>query len=195
MRTFSTDLQNALDNPERYGFVLLTFNLGGVIYGIWTGQSEVEYNSITYRGGGSIIDVPDIEVNGDGSIAEMTLSLSESPEKGITVDVLASWFSTDWHMQSVTMELGFRDPDTGLPIDTFVLFDGVMPQAPLRRGEGKFRLDVRCVSNAYKMSEAGGKYRNAQTQALIDDTDTALNDIGIYGESRVKELKWGQASG
>ncbi len=194
MRTFSTALQNALNDPERYGFVLLTFTLGSNVYGIWTGQGEVTYNGIVYRGGGSLIDADDVQDNGDGSIGEMTLSLSESPDKGISVDVLSSFFSEDWHMQSVVLELGMLDPDTGLPIDSFVLFDGVIAQAPLRKGTGKFRLELRLISRAYKLSEAGGKYRNVQTQALVDDTDTSLVDIGIYGTTRQKELKWGQGS-
>lgn len=192
MRTFSTALQAALASPERYAVVFLTFNLGGDVYGIWTGAGAVAYNGITYRGGGSLIEVDDIQEAGDGSISEMTMSLSSSPEKGISVDVLSTFYEEVWHMQSVVVELGFIDPDTGLPIDSFVMFDGIIAEAPFIRDESNYKISARLISRAHKMSEAGGKYRNQQTQVLLDPTDTALVDIGVYGDIRQRDLKWGQ---
>src|SRR5690606_26896305 len=115
---------------------------------------------------GSVLELSNIEDAGDGSISEMTITLSAAPNKGLTVDVLSSFYDEDWHMQPIMVELGFRDPSTGEIIDTVVAFDGLMFQAPWRIGTGAgSKIQLRCVSNATKMSESGSKFRNAQTQA------------------------------
>lgn len=189
----TTALQNALNDPERYGILFFTFEMGSGTYGLMTGQGELLYNGIVYRAGGSLLDVSDLQQNADGSVAEFTLSLSTAPDKGLTTDILLTFYSEDWHMREIVLQLGMMNPDTGQPIGLATLFNGYMYQAPFNQSEDKATISLRCVSQTIKMSEQGNKYRNDSTQKRLDPTDTSLVDIGLLGGSVKKDLRWGQA--
>lgn len=193
MKTPSPELLTAMSDPERYGIVLFTFTLGVNVYGLQTMGGEITYNSIVYRGGASVLKVDGIQNNADGSVAEFNLTLNEDPSKGLTVDVLSSFYDENWHMQSLVVELGFRNPVDGSIIGAMTYFDGLIYQAPLKRGPDGFYITARCVSQATHMSESGGKFRNRSTQKLLDATDTSLDEIGAYSSVVTKEFKWGQA--
>lgn len=188
----TTALQDALNDPERYGVVFFTFEMGSGTYGLFTGQGELPYNGITYRAGGSVLDVTDLQQNADGSIAEFTLSLSEAPDKGITADIMLTFYSEDWHMRELVLQLGMMNPDTGQPIGLATLFNGFMYQAPFKQSPKGAKIDLRCVSQSIIMAQSGNKYRNDATQKKLDPADTSLVDIGLLGGAVKKDLKWGQ---
>jgi hypothetical protein len=190
--TISTALQNALDNYERYGAILFTFEFGTGTYGLWTGPGEIPYNGLTYRSGGSVLEISDIELNNDGSVAEFTLALGTQPDKGLTADILQTFYDEDWHMRPITVQMAQCDPDTRLPIGVITILRGQVLQAPYKRGKKNDRIEGRIVSTTIHMSESGGKYRNDSTQKQIDPTDTSLVNIGTLGGFTTRELKWGQ---
>lgn len=190
--TIGTPFQNALDAYERYGVVLFTFAFGTGTYGLWTGPGEITYNGLVYRAGGSILEIDDIELNNDGSVAEFTLSLGAQPDKGLTNDVLATFYDEDWHLRPVTTQLAMVNPDTYQPYGVVTILDGFAYEAPLRKGRETNRIEARIVSKTIKLSEMGGKYRNDATQNEIDPTDTSLVDIGTLGGFVKRDLKWGQ---
>ncbi len=188
----STQLQEALDSPERYSAVFLTFVLGPETYGFWTGQGTITYNSIQYNNGGSLFELDDIQMDADGSTNECILSLSTSPDKGLTSDVLLAFYAEQWQFGRVTIQLAMLDPETGEPIGAITFIRGVIYEAPYKRGGSKEVISARVVSQTIKLSENGGIYRNAATQKRLDATDTALEGIGTLGGAVKKKLKWGQ---
>ncbi len=192
-QTISGPLQAALDDYQRYGVVLFTFEFGTGTYGLWTGPGEIEYNGLIYRAGGSVLDVSNIELTDNGSVAEFTLSLGTQSSKHLTADILSTFYDEDWHMRPVTVQLAMCDPDTYQPIGVITLLQGVAMQAPFKKGLKSAKIEGRIVSKTIKMSENGGKYRNNSTQLLLDATDTALVDIGTLGGFTTKDLLWGQA--
>lgn len=189
----SSQLQEALDSPERYSAVFLTFVLGGNTYGFWTGQGTITYNSIDYVNGGSLFELSDIQMDADGSTNECILSLSTAPDKGLTTDVLLSFYDENWQFGRVTIQLAMLDPETGEPIGAITFIRGVIYEAPFKKGRKKEAIEARVVSQTIKMSENGGIYRNAATQKRLDPTDTSLEGIGTLGGAVKKKLKWGQA--
>lgn len=188
----STDLQNALNNPERYGAVLLTFTLGSNVYGLYNGTSKLTYNTIDYYGGASVLEVDNIQEAADGSVSELVLRLNAQPDKGLTVDVLQSFYDEDWQFGRVHIQFGLLHPETGAPIGLTTLLKGSIFEAPLKKGPRGHLIEARVVSQSVKLSENGGRYRNSATQRLFDPTDTSMDGIGSLGGATKKELKWGQ---
>jgi len=191
--SLSSGLQTALDNPERYGAVLFTFVFGGGTYGLWTAGGEREIDGIVYRAGGSILKLSNVSQNGDGSVSQCTLSLNTQPDKGLTADILASFYSEDWHDKVVTIEPCLFDPDTRALIGRVTLFKGIMTSAPFTEGPTQASIDAILQSKSVELSQNGGAYRNAQSQKRIDAVDTSLANIGSLNASITKSLKWGQA--
>jgi hypothetical protein len=190
--SISTQFQDALDAYERYGVVFFTFSFGTGTYGLHSGPGEIPYNGLTYRGGASVLNIGNIELQDDGSVAEFTISLSTSPEKGLTSDILSTFYDEDWHMRPVTVQLAMVDPDTYQPHGIVTILEGIIYEAPLKKGLKSAKIEGRIVSKTIRMSESGGKYRNTATQTLLDPTDTALVGIGNLGGFTEKDLKWGQ---
>src|SRR5690606_17937087 len=104
--SITTDLQNALNEPERYGFVMMTFVFGPNTYGLWTGPDAVSHGGILYRTGGSAIEASNVQQNTDGSVAELTLKLNTAPDKGLDVDILQTFYDEDWQFGHVTVQIG-----------------------------------------------------------------------------------------
>lgn len=187
--SLSTQMRDALADYDRIGAILFTFEFGTGTYGLWTGGGEQEYNGVVYRDGGSVLEINNIELNDDGSVAEFTIALGVQPDKGLTSDVLATFYEEDWHLRPVTVQLAMVDPELLTIIGTITLLRGLIYQAPFKKGS---RIEGRIVSQTIRMSESGNKYRNASTQAQIDATDTSLVGIGTLGGFTTKELLWGQ---
>lgn len=191
--SLSSGAQDALNNPERYGAVLFTFVFGSGTYGLWTAGGERTINGIVYRGGGSVLSLSDIQQNSDGSVSQCTLSLSTQPDKGLTTDVLTTFYDEQWHNRPVTIEACLLDPDTRAVIVDVMLFRGVMSSAPFTESQSKASIDALLQSKSVELSGTGGAYRNAQSQARIDPTDTSLAQIGVLSATIHKSLKWGQS--
>lgn len=187
-----TTLQNALDDPERYGVVLLTFILGTQTYGIWTGPGNITYNTVLYVNGGSLIEADDVEQNTDGSVVELTLKLGTHPDKGLSQDILETFYDEDWQFGRVIIQIALRDPDTGDIVGAVTLIRGVIVEAPETIGPNGAYIAARVTSQTIKQSESGGLYRNASTQKALDPDDTSLIGIGNLGGAITKDLKWGQ---
>lgn len=190
--TLSPDFADAVADPERYGVILYTFYFSST-YGLWTRPGERVINGVTYKGGGSVISMGQVEQNGDGSVSELTLSLSTDPDKGLTDDILLAFYSENWRNQLVTIEFGLRDPTTDAIIDTVMLIRGQATEAPYTKGPSKHSIDLLIQSRTIELSAQGGLYRNTQSQKRIDASDTSLDQIGILSTTVSKSLKWGQA--
>jgi hypothetical protein len=188
----STELQEALDNPERYGVILITATLGSNVFGFWTGGGVVTYNTIPYYNAGSVIEVDDVQQNADGSVAELTLRLNSQPDKGLADDVLESFYDEAWQFGRVVIQEALLDPITREIVGAVTLIRGVIIEAPEHIGPDGTYIAVRVTTSAIKLSENGGMYRNASTQKALDPADTSLEGIGNLGGAITKEMKWGQ---
>lgn len=190
--TLSTAFQNALDDPERYAAVLLTCTFGINVYGFWTGLGTITYNSVQYVNAGSIIELDEVDQADDGSVTEFHIKCSTSPDKGLTTDILTSFYDENWQFGKVVLQLVMQDPDTGDIIGALTLARGSIFEAPFIEGPSGTYIDARVMSNSIKMSESGGNYRNDATQKGFDGSDTSLVEIGTLGGAITKDLKWGQ---
>lgn len=190
--SLSTDLQDALNSPERYGAVLFTFIFGTGTYGLWTASGEREIDGVVYRAGGSVLKLSNISQNADGSVSQCTLSLSTQPDKGLTADILTTFYDQDWHNKPVIIEPCLFDPDTRALIGRVTLFRGVMTSAPFTEAKGQASIDAILQSRSVELSQNGGAYRNNQSQARFSATDTSLANIGSLNAQITKSLKWGQ---
>lgn len=190
--TISSPLQAALDYAYRYGVVMYTFAFGTGTYGLWTAGEERTVNSVLYKGGGSAIDVSAVDQNTDGSVSNVTLSLSTAPDKGLTADVLLTFYAEDWHDKIVTIDVGMFDQDSRALIDRVTIFRGATQDAPYTESPNAQKIDLNLASRSIELSASGGGYRNAQSQARILAADTSLNGIGSLNQNIQKSIKWGQ---
>jgi hypothetical protein len=190
--SLSTAMQNALNDYERYGVVLITFEFGTGVYGLWTGLGEITYNGIVYKAGASLLEISNIENNADGSVSELTISLNTDPNKIVTSDILATFYDEDWHMKPVTIQLGLINPDTLGLIGVTTFFRGRVEEAPFEEGPEGASIKGRCVSRSIELSKGGNLYRNEQNQKRFDPNDTGLNGIGTLNGAINRDLKWGQ---
>lgn len=192
--TLSTAFQNAIGADSGNLAVLFTFDFG-TVYGLWTGPGEVVYNSVTYRAGGSLLELPDVSENADGSVEELTLVLNAAPEKGITPDVLAALYDENWHMRPMTIQIAARDPDTGAIVGALTKFRGRIEEAPYIENPftGEDRIEALCRTWSLDLSLAGDLYRNGQLQRRLDPNDPSLDAVGTLNGAVMSQAKWGQS--
>lgn len=195
MKTLGPTFQAALDDAERYGALLFTFNFAEGAHGIWTGNGTRNYNGLDYVNAGSVFNIGSLAYNNDSSVATFDFSLDPGAGKDIGTDPLEEFYSLTWHMQNVIVEMAMRDKVTDAIIDSEVFFDGLMYQAPMKNAlSGGKRIEVSCYSWSIIASQAGNKYRNNSTQQLVDAADTGLVGIGDLVGNIKKNLKFGQAT-
>jgi hypothetical protein len=190
--SISAAFQTALEGDDREAVGLFVFEFGTGTYALWTGAGEMPYNGLTYKAGGSVIEISHIEEKANGSVGRMNLQLNADPEKGISDDVLIRLFDEDWHNKKVTLHLGLLDPDTGLIAHAMLKFRGRLEFAEYLEDDVN-RIEATCASTSIDLSRSGGGYRNDSTQRLIDPDDTSLEGIGTLGGALEKDAKWGQA--
>jgi len=191
-KSLSVAFQNALTGNARYQVALYTFELGSGTYGFWTHEGEKPYNGVTYRAGGSLIEVGEIREALDGSVGQLELKMSALPEKGLTDDVLVRFYEEDWHLKPVTVQLGLMDPATAEIIEVQTFFRGRIEEAPFDEVPGAV-LSLKCASTSIDLSIPGGLIRNGGTQKLFDPTDTSMDEIGNLNGQIHKDVNWGQA--
>ncbi len=88
---------------------------------------------MTYRAGGSLIEVGEIREALDGSVGQLELKMSTLPQKGLTDDVLVRFYDEDWHLKPVTVQLGLMDPATAEIIEVQTFFRGRLKKRRLMR--------------------------------------------------------------
>lgn len=190
--SLSPSMQAALAAGQGSVAVLFTFEFGTGTYGFWTGLGNKIHNGVTYVAAGSLIEVPSIEQRADGSVSEVTIALSASPDKGVTPDVLENLYAEDWHMRPVTIQFAVLDPETHAIVGVQTLFRGQIDSAPYQR-QPEPRIEARCLSRAIDLTRPGNLYRNSATQKRFNPADRGLEGIGALNGTLQRGIKWGQA--
>lgn len=184
--------QATLDSGRSIERGLLLFNFPSGTYGFWTGLGPFVYNSITYVGAGTLIELDDFEQSMDGSAVSFVLSLTAIPNSELSPDVLATIESEDYHNRPMTVATAYFDPDTAalLSVETEIrgYVDKIVHQ---KKSNGDWVYKAYCESKALDNQKTGYNKRDDQNQRLINSTDRGLR---WASNTRAQKIYWGRAT-
>jgi len=105
-RELPTNLQTDLGNDVVYPFFAIEMFFDSGAIRTWTGVGDIEYDSNTYTGSGSLLAVSTVEETNEISVRGVTLSLS-----GIPSELLSLALSTPYQGRVCNVYLGLLHKD------------------------------------------------------------------------------------
>ncbi|MGJ8570423.1 MAG: DUF2163 domain-containing protein [Hoeflea sp.] len=193
MRTYSTELLDLLDDGRVRYAGMIRFDLGEGSFGFIRQSSDYVYGGVTYKAMlDGLIEVSSLSRSSGTAASGFTLRLSESPDNGVTPDVLLNIENYDYLDRAVTIYDLHRHPDTGA-----VLGDPI----PMERGyinriihnedpESGFYMTVECESRALDYGRTNGRIRSQEDQHRRSSGDKYFEHASTTGRQKIK---WGKA--
>jgi hypothetical protein len=191
MRTYATALLNLLDEGRVRFAGMIRFDLGEGSYGFIRQSSDYDYAGVTYKAMLSgLIEVSDLSFGTGTAAAGFALRLAESPDNGVTPEVLLNIENYDYLDRPVTIYDLHRHPDTGSIIgDPEPMMRGYINVIRHEEDDGYF-MTVECESRALDYSRTNGRVRSNDDQQRRSAGDKFYEHAASAG--RVK-VKWGKA--
>jgi hypothetical protein len=190
--TLSTEVKDLYDQGRISTRQMLRFQFASGIYGFISRAEPFTYSGVEYKPFG-LIEVSDIG-GGTGTSADggFTLTLAESPDDGLTPDVLTQIESEDYRDRPVTVMDAHFHPDTGALLQVEVVargyLDVVEHQVDPERG---YILVARCEGRQLDYSRKNGRYRTMTDQARRAPDDKFYQHAAKRG--RV-DIFWGRVA-
>lgn len=196
MRTFSPTLLALLDEGRVSLAGMIRFDLGEGSYGFIRRSSAYTWGGVTYQpmleGLISVSGLP----SGTGTAASgFTLTLSESPDDGLTPDVLLNIENYDYRDRPVTIYDLHMHPDTGAILgDPVAMMRGYINAIEhLTDPSSGYVMQVECESRALDYSRRNGRLASSEDQqrrAPVGTVDKFFEHAGSAGKI---DLKWGKS--
>lgn len=170
---------------------MLRFQFGSGVYGFISRSEPLTYAGVTYQPFG-LIEVSDIDGSG-GTTAEgnFTLTLAESPDDGLTPELLIRIEEEDYRDRPVVVMDAHFHPDTGdlIQVETVArgYLDVVEHAVDAERG---YVLTATCEGRSLDYSRKNGRVRSTADQSRRAPGDKIFEHAGKAG--RV-EVFWGRA--
>lgn len=192
MRSYDTELLALLDEGRVRYAGMIRFDLGEGSYGFIRQSADYVHAGVTYKAMmEGLIEVSDLSY-GTGTVAQgFTLRLAESPDNGITPEVLLNIENYDYRDRPVTIYDLHRHPDNGAVIgDPVALMRGYI-NAILHEEDPSsgFFMTVECESRALDYSRTNGRIRSQDDQQRRNPGDKFYEHAATAG--RIK-IKWGK---
>ncbi|WP_105437508.1 DUF2163 domain-containing protein [Neorhizobium sp. T25_13] len=190
--TMSNEVKALYDSGAIITRQMLRFQFGSGIFGFISRSSPLTYAGVEYKPFG-LIEVSDIG-GGTGTSADggFTLTLAESPDDGLTPDVLTQIESEDYRDRPVIVMDAHFHPDSGALLQVEVVargyLDVVEHQTDPERG---YILVARCEGRQLDYSRKNGRYRTMTDQQRRSSTDKFFQHAASRG--RV-DIFWGRVA-
>lgn len=187
--TIDASVQAALDTGlvVRRDMLNIDFVSGAV--GFHSGQGEFTYNTITYYGVGSLIEVQ--EIRQSQNIEENAVKVVMRSDSEISPDVLGTIESEVYHRRAANLLTKFIDVSDQTTIGYFPVFAGVIDQIVHQEGESEYALHITLVDRFRDLRQANHRVRTFYDQTLISATDTFLQHVATVGEELIE---WGSGA-
>ena len=169
---------------------MLRFQFGSGLYGFISDRSPLTYQGLEYVPFG-LIKVSDIE-NGSGTSANggFTLTLAESPDDGLTPEILLQIEDEDYRDRPVTVYDAHLHPDTGALLQIEAVARGYLDTIDHDENpESGYVLIGRCEGRQLDYSRKNGRKRSMADQQRRKPGDKFFEHAGKAG--RV-EVVWGR---
>jgi len=169
---------------------LIKFQFGTGTYGFAKSDQPIEWNGLSYEPGG-LIQVSDLSGGMGTTARQFTIELAESPDDGLTPEVLQTIEAEDYRDRPVTIYDAHFHPDTGALLHVEALRRGYMDQ--LRHEEDPeqgYLLIAECETRALDYTRTNGRKRNMADQHRRDPADDFYTNAALTGR---EEIFWGRA--
>lgn len=169
----------------RLGMIL--FDLGSGLYGFWEGIGPLSWNSITFKGNGSLIEVDFGDETSGNTAEQFTCTLWENREAGLTPDVLGTFFGETYHYRPVTVYEAWFDPDTRALAGNPIPFRrGVISNVVLAEDDnGRSYLRGTCLTRSINHTRRGWAKACDAEQRLISANDRFFDVAGVAGTTQM----------
>lgn len=171
----------------RRSAILFQFPSGN--HGFWTGIGPEVWNTITFIGSGSLIEVSAVTENTKIAATQVTATLRAIPNTDLTPDRLATIESEDYAQRLVTIYDMFFAVDTRARLAVIVNWRGrVQRMLHQRDGKGSYLLSCEMESHALDYSKRGWNVRSVEMQAKITPSDKSARFAATAGR---ETIYWG----
>lgn len=187
---YPTIVQDLLDEGRIAIRGLMKFQFGTGTYGFAKSDQPIEWNGLTYQPGG-VIKVSDLPGGMGTTARQFTIELAESPDDGLTPDVLKTIEQEDYRDRPVTIYDAFFHPDTGALLHVEALRRGYIDQLSHEEDpEEGYKLIADCETRALDYTRTNGRKRNMADQYRRVDGDNFYVNAATTGR---EEIFWGRA--
>jgi len=169
---------------------MLRFQFGSGVYGFIARSEPLTHAGVEYKPFG-LIEVSDIG-GGSGTTADgsFTLTLAESPDDGLTPEVLLRIEDEDYRDRPVVVMDAHFHPDTGALIQVETVARGYLDTVPHNVDpETGYTLSAMCEGRQLDYSRRNGRVRSMADQQRRRNGDLFFQHAGQAG--RV-EVYWGR---
>lgn len=192
MRTYSPALLNLLDEGRVRYAGMIRFDLGEGSFGFIRQSSDHVYAGVTYKAMlDGLIEVSSLSRGSGTSASGFSLRLSESPDNGITPDLLLNIENYDYRDRPVTIYDLHRHPDTGAVLGDPIIMERGYINAIIHNDDpdAGFYMTVECENRAIDYSRTNGRIRSQEDQQRRSSGDLFFEHASLTGRQLIK---WGK---
>ncbi|WP_299939407.1 DUF2163 domain-containing protein [uncultured Nitratireductor sp.] len=187
---YPASVQELLDEGRISIRGLMKFQFGTGTYGFAKSDQPIEWNGLTYQPGG-VIKVSDLPGGMGTTARQFTIELAESPDDGLTPDVLKTIEAEDYRDRPVTIYDAFFHSDTGALLHVEALRRGYIDQLSHEEDpEEGYKLIADCETRALDYTRTNGRKRNMADQYRRVEGDNFYVNAATTGR---EEIFWGRA--
>lgn len=188
MITLPASVLSLLDEGRTRVRGMILFNLGGGNYGFIKAAAPFTWSGITYQPGG-IIEVSDLSA-GSGMVAQaFTLTLSASPDDGLTPQVLRTIEAEDYRDRPVTIYDAHFHPDSNALLHVQAMMRGYIDTIDHEEDAKGYTLTASCESRALDYTRTNGRKRSDADQRRRSANDRFYEHASTRGR---EEIYWGR---
>lgn len=168
---------------------LIKFEFGGGTYR-FVRDSQPLFDGVDTWAPGAVIDVSDLPDATGLSASGFTVSLTASPDDGLTPAVLASIEGEDYSDRPVTIYDAHLDADTGALLHIEPLKRGYVDAIDHEEGNGRpYTITAHCETRSLDYSRTNGRYRSHADQQRRAPGDLFYEHASRRGR---EEIYWGR---
>lgn len=183
-RDLTTAVQSIVDSKEVQPFLLMEGEFISGTVRVWSGYGDLSWNSQTWVGTGTLLQVSSVEETSDGSANGVTVTMSGIPSTMISLalsDVKQSGLGKVW--------LGFLDD--GVVSDPVLLFEGYLDVPSINDNAETSTLVIAYESRLIDLKRPREtRYTNEEQQAMYP------GDLGCEYVAGLQDIsiEWGKSS-
>ena len=185
MRDYSPSTTTALaaDAVIVRGMVLFDFPSGR--YGFWEGEGPLVWNTITFQGGGQLIEARAAAETTAMQSSAIELSLYENPALGLSADILQTIEAESYHQRPVTIYRAVFDPVTLALVSVDREWSGLIDRVEHVEGADRYGITAHCESLSLDYTKRGWAIGNGQQQEMVSTGDKFFEFVGVAGKTEI----------
>jgi hypothetical protein len=189
MITLPTSVLNLLDEGRIAVRGLIRFDFGTGTYGFAKSIVPITYSSLVYQPGGAI-SVSDLNDDTGLTASQFTVSLSASPDDGLTPEVLQTIEAEDYRDRPVTIYDAYFHPDTNELLFVQAMKRGYVDTIDhVDTQDVGYTIIANCESRALDYTRINGRKRSDLDQKRRNPGDGFF----LFAATRGREqVYWGQ---